>query len=93
MTGYSHLADQELRALGRLRCLVPGCGRTFKVEAHVEETICGRHWRFADRRSRLLLSRVHRKAKRVGWSMALVRLADRLWLKCKTQAIERAMGL
>lgn len=93
MTGYAHLGNEELRAIGRLRCLVPGCGRTFKCEPHVEETICGKHWRLADRQPRALLSKVHRKAKRVGWSMSMVRLHDRLWLKCRTQAVERAMGI
>jgi hypothetical protein len=93
MTGYARLSDAELRAIGRQRCLVPGCGRTFKCEAAIEETICGKHWRLADRRDRLLMTRVHRKAKRLGWSMALIRLHDRLWAKCSTQAIDRAMGL
>jgi hypothetical protein len=93
VSGYAHLSDDRLRAIGRLRCLVPGCGRTFKCGPEVRSTICGKHWRLADQRHRLLMSKVHRKAKRAGWSMALVRLHDRLWRLCSSQAIERAMGL
>lgn len=93
MSGYGHLSDEELRAIGRLRCLVPGCGRTHKCGPDIEQTICGRHWRLADRRLRLLMTKVERKARRIGWTMALVRLHDRLWVQATSQAIERAMGL
>jgi hypothetical protein len=93
VSGYAHLSDADLRAAGRLRCLVPGCGRTFRCGPEVLETICGRHWRLADQRQRRLLARVRRKAKRAGWTIALARLHDTLWAKCSTQAIERAMGL
>lgn len=94
MTGFAHLSDGELRGLGRLRCLVPGCGRTHKVEPHIEATICGKHWRLADRRLRLLMTRVQRKAKRRGgWSAQLLALEARLWQRCTAQAIERALGI
>ena len=93
MSGYGHLADDELRAIGRLRCVVPGCGRTHKCGTEIEATICGPHWRLADRRLRRLMTQVERKAKRIGWTMALLRLHDRLWQTCTRQAIERAMGL
>lgn len=93
MTGYAHLSDDELRALGRLRCVVPGCGRTFRADG-CEEVICGKHWRLADRRLRQLVTRVRAKARRRGgWSPRLLSLDDRLWRKGKGQAIERAMGL
>lgn len=93
MTGFAHLSDNDLRRLGRLRCVVPGCGRTFRVEPYIEETICGKHWRLADRRLRRLDMAVRRKARRIGWTPRLLFLDHALWLKGKAQAIERAMGL
>lgn len=77
---------------GRMRCCVPGCGRTFKDEGH-SEIICGKHWRLADRRLRQLMTRVRRKARRIGWTAQLTALDNRLWSKARDQAIERAMGL
>ena len=77
---------------GRQRCVVPGCGRTFKDEGH-EEIICGRHWRLADKRLRMLVTRVRRKARRIGWTPQLVSLDNRIWNRARDQAIERAMGL
>ena len=77
---------------GRQRCCVPGCGRTFKDEGH-QEIICGRHWRLADRRVRDLMTKVRRKARRIGWTPQLIRLDGVLWAKGRDQAIERAMGL
>ena len=94
MSGYAHLSDDELRALGRLRCVVPGCGRTHRCGQEIEETICGKHWRLADRRLRQLVTRVRAKARRRGgWSPQLLALDDRLWQRGKAQAIEMAMGL
>lgn len=93
MSGYAHLGDSELQTLGRLRCVVPDCGRTFKAEGH-EEIICGKHWRLADRRVRQLVTKVRRLARRRGgWSPWLIEQDERLWQKGKAQAIERAMGL
>lgn len=91
--GYAHLSDDELHAIGRLRCLVPGCGRTYKRDGDEGEVICGRHWRLADRKLRQLVSRVRAKARRRGWSDSLLALDHRLWMKGREQAIERAMGL
>ena len=78
---------------GRLRCSVPGCGRTFKVEEGVDEVVCGKHWRLADLRLRRLVTKVRRKARKLGWSDALLRLDHKLWNRGREQAIERAMGL
>lgn len=77
---------------GRMRCIVPGCGRTYKDEGN-DEIICGKHWRLADVRWRRLMMRVRRKAKRVGWTGSLLALDHRLWVRCRDQAIERAMGI
>lgn len=78
---------------GRIRCCVPGCGRTFKREGDEEEVVCGKHWRLADARLRRVITMVRRKARRLGWSHALACTHDRLWYKCRDQAIERAMGI
>lgn len=32
---------------GRLKCLVPGCGRTFPGGGSITEVLCGRHYRMA----------------------------------------------
>lgn len=77
---------------GRMRCCVPGCGRTFKDEGHLE-IMCGKHWRLADRRLRRLLTRVRRAARRRGWNRQLYLLDKRIWAKARDQAIERALGL
>lgn len=90
MTGYTRLNDDELFALGRRRCVVPGCGRTFQARG---EVICGKHWRLADRRLRQLVNKVRAKGRRRGWPGWLLDLDERLWQKGKAQAIERAMGL
>ncbi len=76
----------------RVRCSVPGCGRTFKDE-EADEVICGAHWRLADKRLRALLTKVRRKARRSGWSTRLLALDNRLWLRGKAQAVERALGI
>jgi uncharacterized protein YecT (DUF1311 family) len=78
---------------GRVRCCVPGCGRTFKEELVGEEVICGKHFRLADRRLRQLIAHLRRKARRVGWTEDLWERDQRLWQKVRDQAIERAMGL
>lgn len=78
---------------GRLSCCVPGCGRTFRIERSETEVMCGKHWRQADRRLRLLITKVRRRARRRGWPHWLVEMHNRLWVKGRNQAIERAMGL
>lgn len=82
----------------RLKCLVPFCGhsrgdrRGQSPNRPGMEWICGDHWRLTDRRTRLLLFRVRRKMKRFGPDHLLA-LHSRLWVKLRTQAIERAAGL
>lgn len=80
---------------GRIRCCIPGCGRSFRREAcYVEETelICGRHWRMADvklrERSKRARARV-RKIDRLGMRKAIVaRGLERL-----NRAFDLAMSL
>lgn len=79
---------------GRLPCLVPGCRRTLKPgEADHSEGICAKHWPSTSKRHRALLSKVRRKAKRIGWTPQLSRLEARLWDRLKTEAIEIGVGL
>jgi hypothetical protein len=92
MTGFAHLTDDELARLGRQRCCVPGCRRTYRDDGY-SEIMCGKHWRLADRKLRRLVTRVLVKGGRRGWPDRLLLLHDRLWQKGKAQAIERAMGL
>jgi hypothetical protein len=77
----------------------PGC----------QEIICGKHWRLASkalrrRRSRILRRYRARFGDRAAWTfpagspdrieaVRLARLDDRLWERCKAQAIERAAGI
>jgi hypothetical protein len=66
----------------RIRCCIPGCGRTFKREAGESETVvvmCGRHWRMGDERAR---NRHKQLRKRVRWF-------ERKWSR-RQNAIERA---
>lgn len=79
-------------ASGRIRCCVPGCGRTFKHEGETE-VICGKHWRSADKWRRAILTQLRRKYQRHGLSDREAWLFDRLWDKCRAQAIERSFGL
>lgn len=78
---------------GRMRCCIIGCGRTGKVEPNIVTLICGKHWRLADVRLRRLVTRIERKAKRVGWTPQLLRAHHRLFEKCHAQAQERSLGI
>lgn len=93
----------------RLSCCVPFCRRTFKNDEGHEETICGKHWRLSDqhlRRRRTKMERRYRKrfGKNGYWeypagsparieAVRLWNIIDRLWERCKRQAIERAAGI
>ncbi|WP_050400415.1 hypothetical protein [Bradyrhizobium embrapense] len=51
----------------RIRCCIPGCGRTFKREAGDAEGVkimCGRHWRMGDQAMR---DRHKQLRKRARW--------------------------
>jgi hypothetical protein len=67
----------------RTRCCVPFCTHTTAHE--FGEWICGEHWRLTSRTWRRRLF----KARRKRWHD----LADRMWLRLKRQAIERAAGI
>lgn len=86
-------------APGRIRCVVPFCGRTFKLLAGEDadtETICGKHWRLGDKALRVKRARYMRMINRGVQEPELSRAywqAHRLWEVVKVQAIERAMGV
>jgi len=93
----------------RIACCVPFCRRTFKEEPHVDEMICGKHYRLASkilrRRRTRLVTRYRKKfGDNAPWAypggspqrieaVRLAKLCDVLWKKCKAQAIERAAGI
>lgn len=68
----------------RLRCLVPFCRRTTRAGRY-REWICGAHWRLTSRAWRRRFFLFRRRGRQD--------LEDRMWLRLKRQAIERAMGL
>lgn len=76
---------------GRVLCIVPGCRRTCPADKF-SEFACQKHWPLADRRWRRLHSKIVRKGNRLGWPAGLRRLEISVWLRIKTQVIERALG-
>lgn len=91
----------------RIPCCVPFCRRTFKDDGRAGEIMCGKHYRLADQRYRRLwtrLVRAWRRDPRQFWEMPpgsrerlrklkIERLFDKLWVRIKRQAIERAAGI
>lgn len=85
-------APKSIVVGGRIRCLVPGCGRTFKVERDIAFTICGKHWRLAPKAWRLRFTKFDRRWKktrdeRIGW------LANYIWHRCARRAVDVALGI
>ena len=88
-----------MRQIGpdRIRCLVPGCGRTAKRltdEGEHMEIICGKHFRLSDKHQRRRYAKLYKIAMsgRAGSEKAYD-LAEHIWPIIKRQAIERAMGI
>lgn len=86
---------EEKVAAGRIPCIVPGCGRTYKNEHPGEEheLVCGKHWKLADRTARDLHTRLRKKGLKSGWTMRLERIWQWNWKRLRKQIIERAMGI
>lgn len=78
---------------GRIPCCIPFCCRTAPADKHphATEIICGKCWRLADRRLRLVYNRRYRKAE-VGDESQAPEL-DRLWAKLKSEIIEISGGI
>lgn len=78
----------------RIPCLVPFCGRTMRRTPDSgpdTEFICAKHWPAIDRRVRRLHCKIRRKRKR--GAQGLEAAAQRMWDRCRRQAIERAGGI
>lgn len=81
---------------GRVRCEVPGCGRTFKLNPPYVRVICGKHWRAIPPWMRWRMKKLRRLV--TGLYMTpqygkADRLAGEWWDKCRDRAIEIAMGI
>lgn len=77
---------------GRMRCVVMGCGRTFKHDGE-SAIMCGKHYKMADRWPRRARAALKRKGTRRGWSDRMMAIDNRLWDKIVQQATERTLGL
>jgi len=80
----------------RTPCLVPFCRRTSGRDAFwgdACEFLCGKHYPLVDKRLRWLRGRVKAKARRLGWTPALIALETRLWARAKAQALDRAAAI
>lgn len=79
--------------MSRLRCCVPFCKRTRADDGITVEIICGPHWVAIGRRYRQAYKRAQRRYHANPENKVLHRCTERLWLRCKAMAIERAAGL
>lgn len=74
----------------RLSCCVPFCRRT-RPAGEYSEWICAKHWRHVDQRLRWLhrswTRRLRREPENDEWRFHY----DRVWSKCKAEAIERSL--
>lgn len=79
----------------RVPCCVPFCRRTIardRLPSEHAEWICGRHWPAVPKHHKRRLRQIERIAKRTR-RLSSIMLAQRIWERCKREAIERAMGL
>jgi hypothetical protein len=79
--------------LGRLPCIIEGCGRTYRLEAdesYATRVVCGRHWRMSPRYMRDAVRRVSRIAAKRGWDDTLYERHSRLWDRC-IRAVHQAL--
>lgn len=83
---------------GRLACQVPFCRRTRgdrkgdPVRPGME-WICGKHWRLVSYRRRYTYSAIRRRMRRYPEEPRWRHMADAWWERCKTAAIEAAVGI
>ncbi len=83
--------------IGRAPCLIPFCGRTFKVEAGSSflecEFLCGKHFRMAPAGMRSRLKRIERIAKKRGfWTEGQSRAHSYWWKKIKASIMGDLSG-
>lgn len=80
-----HKAIRCAKHVGRLPCIIEGCGRTFKMdpgEGYSVVTCCGRHWRMAPRYMRDRARFLRKKAEKMGWGGRAGRLHHIAWHRC-----------
>lgn len=80
--------------VGRLPCLIAGCGRTFKLtgdDCYQVRVICGRHWRLAPRYMRDRVRSLRKKAERLNWPVRLQRLYSQAF-ELTVRAAERRLN-
>lgn len=70
----------------RLACLVPFCRRTRHNREGFSEWICGKHWPLVPKRWRRYLTAAKRAWRRSP-SEANAARCDRLWRRCRDEAI------
>lgn len=80
----------------RICCCVPFCKRTVakaKLGYGYSEWVCEKHYRLVDRKVKTQRAALRRRnLKRQEWER-YVKTDDRMWVRIKKQAIERAGGL
>ena len=74
----------------RTPCLIPGCRRT--TAKHFDEWICQRHWSSVSRSLRKLYTRSKKRFLRAPITKN-TKSAQRFWERCKTAAINEALGI
>lgn len=77
----------------RIMCCVPGCRRTLVDNGKFNEWICQKHWSAVPRRDRKVYNRRKRIIIQGCLSVTFGAASDRLWNRCKREAIERAVGI
>lgn len=73
--------------MDRISCLIVGCRRTCKNNAHFSEWICQKHWGAVPKKYRRLYAMAKRKYKRGSVTQERV---WGIWDKCKDQAFMNA---
>ncbi len=88
------MTDARAPIPGRNRCLVPTCGRSFKMAPGEPEgfsVICGRHWRLASAELRARYRELNRLYRRRP-TEALRRMIERAFWACADEALQLAAG-
>lgn len=74
----------------RTPCCIPGCRRTCG-ETFIE-WVCHRHWGTVPRKDRALYNKARRRYEKGGVHKHR-RLVALMWMRCKTYAINEALGI
>jgi hypothetical protein len=75
--------------MDRITCAVPGCRRSHHNREGFAEWICAKHWAAVPKRMRSRHSLYKRRGKKVAaWQL----VADRMWIRCRDEAIGQALS-